>query len=152
MSGGNAGAGAGSIDSEGGEGEGRALSQGSQNDTCVGTLGPSRKRELKARRVLRMTPFDNGTVITPTFPAEVVSPDSSGTCESVSMRVVSAADHLPIQIPTNLRGLPKPVVNVSSLFSRTEPRLRRSVPDDRDAITNHTCPESAAVCAPMFPS
>ena len=80
----------------GGEGEGRALSQGSQNDTCVGTLGPSRKRDLKARRVLRMAPFDNGTVITSTFPTEVVSPDSSGARKSMGMRVVSAADHLPL--------------------------------------------------------
>ena len=135
-----------------GGGKGRALSQGSRNDTCIRTLGPSWKRELKARRVFRTTPLDNGTVITPTFPAEVVSPDSCGTCESVSMRVVSAIDHLPIKIPTSLRSLPKPVVNVSSLFSSPKPRLRRSVPNYRDAITNQPGPESTAVCAPMLPS
>ena len=107
---------------------------------------------MKPRRMLRMTPFDNGTVIMPAFPTEVVSPDRSGVCKSVRVRVVSSVDHLPLQIPANLRGLTKPVINVRTLFGNAEPRLRRSVPNDRDAITNHTCPESIAVCAPMFPS
>ena len=99
-----------------------------------------------------MTRIDNGTVITPAFPTEVVSPDSSGVCKSVHTRVVSTVDHLPLQIPANFRGLTKPMINVSSLFGSAEPRLRRSVPDDRDAIANHTSPESTAVRAPMFPS
>ena len=99
-----------------------------------------------------MTPFDNGTVIPPAFPAEVVSPDRSGVRKSVRMRVVSTIDHLPFQKPTTLRGLTKPVINVRTLFGNAEPRLRRGVLNDRDAITNHTCPESTAVCAPVFPS
>ena len=107
---------------------------------------------MKPRSMLRMVPFDNGTVIPPAFPTEVVRPDRSGVCKSVRMRAVSTVDHLPLQIPTTLRGLTKPVINVSALFGNAEPRLRRSVPNDRDAIANHTCPESTAVCAPMFPS
>ena len=78
-----------------GGGKGRALSQGSQNEARIRTLGPSRKREMIARRVFRITPLDDRTVITPTFPAEVVSPDSGDTCESVCTRVVSAIGHLP---------------------------------------------------------
>ena len=99
-----------------------------------------------------MAPFDNGTVIPLAFPTEVVRPNCSGVCKSVRMRIVSMVGHLPLQIPTTLRGLAKPVINVRALFGNAEPRLRRSVPNDRDAIAHHACPESTAVCAPMFPS
>ena len=137
---------------QGGEGRGQSLEPRPQNDTYEGTLGPSRKRDLKPRSMLRMTPFDNGTVIPPAFPTEVVSPDRGGVCKSVRMRIMPTVDHLPLQIPANLRGLTKPVINVRTLFGNAEPRLRRSVPNDRDAIAHHACPESTAVCAPMFPS
>ena len=136
----------------GGEGRGQILEPGSQNGAREGTLGPSRKRDLKPRNMLRMSPFDNGTVIPPAFTTQAVSPDRSGVCKSVRMRVVTTVDHLPLQVPTTLRSLAKPVINVLALFGNAEPRLRRSVPNDRDAIAHHTCPESTAVGAPMIPS
>ena len=81
-----------------------------------------------------MAPFDKGTVIPPASPTEVVRPDRSGVCKSMRMRVVSTVDHLPLQIPAALRGLAKPVINVRTLFGNAEPRLRRSVSNDRDTI------------------
>ena len=68
------------------------------------------------------------------------------------MRVVSATDNLPFDIPTDLRSLAKSVINVSPLVSRTEPRLRGSVANDKDAVTNQPSPESTAMCTPMLPS
>ena len=99
-----------------------------------------------------MTPSDNGTVIPSAFTTEVVGPDCSGVCKSVRMRVVPTVGHLPHQVPTTLRSLTKPMIDVLALFGQAEPRLCRSVPNNRDAIANQTSPESTAVSAPMFPS
>ena len=107
---------------------------------------------MGARRVCSMTPFDNGTEIPPTFTTELVGPCRSGVCERVRMRVVPTVDHLPLQVPTALRSLAKPEIDVSALFGQPEPRLSRSVPNNRDAVADHPSTESTAMSVPMFPS
>ena len=106
---------------------------------------------MDARRVCSVTPFDNGTEIPPTFTTELVGPCRSGVCERVRMRVVPTVDHLPLQVPTALRSLAKPEIDVSALLGQPEPRLSRGVPNNRDAISDNSSAKSAAMSVPVFP-
>ena len=106
---------------------------------------------MYARRVRIMTPFDDGAEIASTLTTEMVCPSRSSACERVRMRVMSTVDHLPLQVPTALRRLAKPDIDVSALFGQPKPRLSRSVTNDRDAVSDNSSAESAAMSVPVFP-
>ena len=103
-----------------GEGSRGALEPGLTERNLAGSLGPGRKRDLYARRVRIMTPFDDGAEIASTLTTEMVCPSRSSACERVRVRVrvMSTADHLPLQVPTALRRLAKPEIDVSALFGQ----------------------------------
>ena len=101
-----------------GEGSRGALEPGLTERNLAGSLGPGRKRDLYARRMRIMTPFDDGAEIASTLTTEMVCPSRSSACERVRMRVMSTVDHLPLQVPPALRRLAKPEIDVSALFGQ----------------------------------
>ena len=114
------------------------------------SLGPGRKRDRDTRNTCIMTPVEDGADIAPTLTTEMVCPNRSGASKRVCMRVMPTVDHLPLQVPATIRRLSKPKINVSALFGQPEPRLSRSVPNDRDAIADDTSAERATVRVPVF--
>ena len=113
-------------------------------------LGPCRKRERGTRNTRIMTPVEDAADVTPTLTIKMVCPNRRGASKRVCMRIVSTVDHLPLQVPSAIRRLPKPEINVSALFSHPQPRLSRSVPNDRDAIADDTSAKRTAMSVPVF--
>ena len=134
-----------------GEGSREALEPGLIERNLTESLGPGGKRDRKTRNTCIMTPVDDGADIAPTLTTEMVCPNRSSASKRVCMRVMPTVDHLPLQVPTAIRRLSKPKIDVSALFGQPEPRLSRSVPKNRDAISDNSSAKSTAMSAPVFP-
>ena len=133
-----------------GEGSREALEPGPVERNLTRSLGPGRKRDRKTRHTCIMTPVDDGADIAPTLTTEMVCPNRSSASKRVCMRVMPTVDHLPLQVPTAIRRLSKPKIDVSALFGQPEPRLSRSVPNDRDAIADDTSAKRTTMSVPVF--
>ena len=114
------------------------------------SLGPGRKRDRGTRNTSIMSPVEDAADIAPTLTTKMVCPNRSGASKRVCMRIVPTVDHLPLQVPATIRRLSKPNINVSALFSHPEPRLSRSVPNDRDAIADDTSAKRTTMSVPVF--
>ena len=70
---------------------------------CV-DLRPGRKYDIATTGVSQTTPLNLRTTSTNTMQTEVVGPASSDASKSMSVRVVSPIDGLPIEAPPDFRN------------------------------------------------